>query len=114
VRIDRANIFRCLSEIFSNAIEHGIHEYIGVQAKDREDTILLRFKNKVSPNTPIPPLESGQVASSPFRGLGLQDVHDVMSKEGISVSTVRTEKSFTVELHIPKSKFFRDVSLIPG
>ncbi|WP_333875767.1 PIN-like domain-containing protein [Methylobacter sp.] len=114
VRLDRANLFRCLCEIFSNAIEHGVHEYIGAQAKDREDTILLRFKNKVSPNTPIPQVESGQVVSSPFRGLGLQDVHDLMSKEGVSVSTVRTEKSFTVELHIPKSKFFRDATLMPG
>lgn len=113
VLIDRANLFRCLSEIFSNVIEHGIHEYIGVQAKDRDNTILLRFKNKVSSDTPLPQLESAQVASSPFRGLGLRHVHDVMSKEGISVSTVRTEKSFTVELHIPKSKFFCDVSLIP-
>ncbi|MCY1245125.1 hypothetical protein D9M72_582450 [compost metagenome] len=110
MRVDSTNIFQCLHEIFDNARHHGTHEYVGVQAKEHEDTVVLRFKNKVSLSIAAPQAESGKSISSPYRGAGLLHVQELMSKDGISITTVKTEKSFTVELQIPRPKFFTDVT----
>jgi hypothetical protein len=111
VKLDTTVISRCLNEIYSNVLTHGIHEYVGVQAKDREDSMVLRFKNKVVLKST--PSFDGSVdsVSSSHRGLGLTYVQELMAKEGVLVDTVVTAKSFVVELHIPKGKFYREPTL---
>ena len=111
VRLDHANIYRCLLEVFDNAIHHGIHDYIGVQAKEQDDKVVLRFKNRVSINLPVLQEEREKTVLSLARGAGLQHVRELMSKEGVSISTVAAEKHFVLELHIPRFKFFIDATL---
>ena len=106
VKLDQEGLLRCLLEIYDNAIHHGLENYVGVQAKDRGDAITLRFKNKTAPTSCTPSMEAASSNASTFRGTGLLDVQETMQREGIPVAIVRTEKSFTVELSIPKSMFF--------
>jgi hypothetical protein len=96
-------LYRGLAEIFDNVRHHGEQKYIGIQAKDRGEFVLLRFKNRVSPALASP--EEMLAKSSRFQGAGLKEIQAAMSSEGIDVRTVRTDKSFTTELYIPKTKF---------
>ncbi|WP_186059628.1 PIN-like domain-containing protein [Burkholderia gladioli] len=105
IKIDSLVLWQCLMEIFSNAIHHGTQHYVGVQAKDRDDVILLRFKNKVSPTSAAPQLAEIASSTTSMRGKGLAGIADLLMREGIAVSTERTEKYFAVEMHIPRSKF---------
>ena len=105
VKIDSFTLTQCLIEIFINVINHGTQQYVGVQAKDRDGVVLLRFKNRSLPTAAAPQLEEASTSTSLFRGKGLSGINDLMAKEGISVNTVRTEKYFVVEFYIPKSRF---------
>lgn len=109
VRVDQSSLYRCLAEIFNNAINHGTQNYVGVQAKDRGDDIVLRFKNRVLPSTSSPTIEATAAGQAPLRGAGLPNIQEIMLREGVPVATVRTDKSFIVELHIHKSKFFQEL-----
>jgi PIN like domain len=109
VKFDRDAFARCLAEILSNAMIHGIQEYVGVQAKDRDEAVALRFKNRIASTIALP-LPETEMPAGPARGGGLLDVEQVMLKEGIAMRTARTEKIFLVELLIPKSKLYRDAS----
>lgn len=111
VKLDHNGLFRCLVEIFDNVMCHGVQDYVGAQAKDRDDTIVLRFKNRISPTVPNLTIEHSPLGMTARRGAGLDDVQEIMSRESVSVGTVRTEKSFTVELHIHKSKFYSEDAL---
>ncbi|EOA06431.1 putative signal transduction histidine kinase [Herbaspirillum frisingense GSF30] len=106
--LDATVMKRCLDEIFSNALTHGIHEYVGVQAKVRADSLVLRFKNKVELKSTSGLDSSGDSESTLHRSLGLSYVHELMSKEGVLVNTVLAGKNFALELHIPKEKFYRE------
>jgi hypothetical protein len=100
----------CLFELYENVIHHGIHQYVGVQAKDRGDNILLRFKNKISPTATTFHNDLGEMASSLQGSTGLKKIRDYMDREGIPLSLVRTEKTYTLEFSIPKSRFFGKTS----
>ncbi|ENS4971288.1 GHKL domain-containing protein [Vibrio fluvialis] len=108
VKIRESALYASLMEIFHNAMEHGVQSYVGVQAKNRGDQVLLRFKNRIDPATAI---ETGGVDSdSEARGYGLETVAEMMSKEGIDVHVATTQKSFVVELYVPIDQFYRDTS----
>lgn len=111
VKLDHNGLFRGVTEIFDNAMHHGAQGYVGVQAKDRDDTIVLRFKNRISPTKPAPTIETNLLGLPIFRGKGLGSLQETMFKEGILVGTDITEKSFTVELNIEKSKFYSDATV---
>ncbi|RAP55658.1 PIN-like domain-containing protein [Oleiagrimonas sp. MCCC 1A03011] len=105
VKIKESAFYSALIEIFQNAIEHGIQNYVGVQAKKRGGVILLRFKNKVSPTSSG--REDNDVSSnSVSRGLGLNGIMEWMSKDEIDIHIVESQKSFVVEMHIPISLFY--------
>jgi len=111
IKLDYATFFQCLAEIFHNALHHGIHDYVGVQAKDRGESIVLRFKNKKLASPPPSVLSSIGTEPVSFQGRGLHAVQDLMSKEGVAVGTAVTEKSFTVELFLVKSKFLHESAI---
>lgn len=106
VKIREPALYASLMEIFHNAIHHGTQNYIGVQAKKRGEHVLLRFKNRIDPATTI---EAGGVDSvSEARGYGLDSVAEIMSKEGIDVHVVTSQKSFVVEFYVPIDQFYSD------
>lgn len=105
IRIREAAFYSALMEIFQNAIEHGIQSYVGVQAKRRGSVVLLRFKNKVSP-TPSRGEDNDIASDLGSRGLGLKGVMEWMSKDGIDIHIVESQKSFVVEMYIPISLFY--------
>lgn len=108
VKIRESALYASLMEIFHNAIHHGVQNYIGVQAKKRGNHVLLRFKNRIDPATTI---EAGGVDSvTEARGYGLDSVAEMMSKEGIDVHVVTSQKSFVVEFYVPIDQFYRDTS----
>lgn len=105
VKIRESAFYSALMEIFQNAIEHGIQNYVGVQAKRRGSVVLLRFKNKVSPRPSGG--EDNDIASDlGSRGLGLKGVMEWMSKDGIDIHIVESQKSFVVEMYIPIGLFY--------
>lgn len=106
VKLEVTNMYSCLTEIFANAVQHGIHNYIGVQAKDRGEVIALRFKNRLQPSSTTAEMSFATVKALPFRGQGLSLMREVMAREGVAVGTVLTERDFAVELIFHKSKFF--------
>lgn len=109
LRMDQRILYSCIVEIFQNALQHGVHSYVGVQAKDRDETIVLRFKNRTSTRVASPTPNLVGPERGVLRGGGLQFVHELMSREGVMVATVASDKLFVVELVIHKSKFASQV-----
>ena len=95
-------------EIFSNAIEHGIHNYVGVQAKNRGKIYLLRFKNRIGSQVSNNNIEKSEVTSK-NRGFGLDSIQEMMSREGIDMHIETTQKNFTLELYVPKYLFYSEI-----
>jgi len=105
VKIAERDFYRCLVEIYDNAITHGANNYVGVQAKDQGDSVALRFKNVCSAASKDLPIDEVLASSASRRGRGLLGVQEVMSSNGVTTTSARDGKRYVVELSIPKSKF---------
>ncbi|RQV05342.1 histidine kinase [Burkholderia cenocepacia] len=110
IKLDSFVLLQCLMELFSNVIHHGAQNYVGVQAKIHNDVIALRFKNKIPPTPDASQFPEVASSATSLRGKGLPGIAELMTKEGISVSTINTGKHFVVEFHIPKSKFLVEIN----
>ncbi|MCT7572786.1 PIN-like domain-containing protein [Aliarcobacter butzleri] len=108
LKIKESVVITSLMEIFSNAIEHGIHNYVGVQAKNRGKIYLLRFKNRIGSQVSNNNIEKSEVTSK-NRGFGLDSIQEMMSREGIDMHIETTQKNFTLELYVPKYLFYSEI-----
>lgn len=96
LKINKQAFYVAFSEILINVIDHGMNNYVGVQAKDRDGMIMLRFRN-------VKKLQlRGEQENSLFRGKGIEYVKATMHRENVDVHIVEDEKSFAIELYIPK------------
>jgi hypothetical protein len=108
LKISEMAIYTALMEIFQNASEHGIENFVAVGVEDRENTIDLRFRNPREQKDDFLSIQgqNERTVSSFGRGFGLESVRKVMFNEGIDVHVFETPHNFTVDLCIPKSKFY--------
>lgn len=84
-----------LMEIFSNVVDHGGDNYVGIQAKESGSNIILRFKNLKRKE-----LQDKQTEYL-IRGKGIDYIKSTMAKEGIDTHIGEDGKRFWVELFIP-------------
>jgi len=95
VKINKQAFYVALMEIFINVVDHGIDNYVGVQAKESDNMLMLRFKN-------VKKLENRESKSPILMGKGIEYIKTTMHRENIDVHIIEEEKRFAIELYIPK------------
>jgi len=97
VKIEMASLKIALFEILSNIYNHSSGNYAGVQAKDEQGFIKLRFKNPKNKD------KQGDIFEDwNERGRGIEKIKSVLSSDNIDVRIIEDLKKFTLELIIPK------------
>lgn len=96
ISIETQAISVALMEIFSNALDHSPDRYIGIQARQDNNIIAIRFKNLKHKE------DQAKSETETFgRGKGIEYIKSTLAKEGIDTYFGEDQKRFWVEIFIP-------------
>lgn len=98
ISTDRRLLYAIFSELFDNVLRHGKDGYVGIQAKNNQDNIELRFKNVIGEAFPSEFFEAN-------RGKGIHRMEGFLGKTLLDYYCYIDKKRFVVELVISKNTF---------
>lgn len=96
LKINPSAFYTAIIEIFSNVSNHSSNGYVGIQAKEDDNLIVIRFKNVKRTGIDFDESELN-------RGKGIEYIKSTLAKEMIDCHIYDEGKRFVVEIFIPKN-----------
>lgn len=96
LKINSSPFYTAMVEIFSNVSNHSSDGYVGIQAKEDDNLIIVRFKNLKRTGIDF---DESEIT----RGKGIEYIKSTLAKEMIDCHIYDEGKRFVVELFIPKN-----------
>ncbi|MGR3239060.1 PIN-like domain-containing protein [Vibrio vulnificus] len=103
-RINEMMFYPSMMELLDNVRQHSVDNYVGIQARESETMVVLKFKNKFDKSY----VERYMEDRDSKRGFGVESIFDNLSRWGIDVHTSTNDNYYTIELFIPRTiEYFR-------
>ncbi|MEZ9718294.1 PIN-like domain-containing protein [Vibrio cyclitrophicus] len=103
-RINEMIFYPSMMELLDNVRQHSADNYVGIQARESESMVVLKFKNKFDKSY----VERYMENRDSNRGFGVESIFDNLSRWGIDVHTSTNDNYYTIEFFIPRTnKYFR-------
>ena len=103
-RINEMIFYPSMMELLDNVRQHSVDNYVGIQARETEDLVVLKFKNKFDKSF----VDSYMKNRESSRGFGVKSIFENLTRDGIDVHTSVKDDFYTIEFFIPRtSKYFK-------
>lgn len=100
--MEPSSIYSSVFEIFSNAAKFSSDKYVGIQAKEFDDFVQIRFKSRKSSKLSLTSDTYNNFSMNHEGSSGLRKIRNLLADVGADMHIKDTDRYFVVEFYIPQ------------